>query len=264
MRAPSFRCTEKNGQLILHYYSERGGLEHIVIGIVREVASKLHGVDVDIKIIKRKGEPLDKEDDKITPNPINDNQKKIPDKPPAIKKSIVRQKIEQWEGMKNKDAHNNVNRKQAHKNKLIKNIENSYLGDKIENIITNLEIIGDNDHHHQDDVDDNNVNHNQSNSQNGCGDDRNLKNMNGADHKTEIKTEISDHFQFLITEVSGPNKTPTENVEETEVPEDFNLIAEGPLVSPATFCRVFPFHIMFNRQMVVVQAGKSVSRVIPR
>jgi hypothetical protein len=35
MRAPSFRCTEINGQLILHYYSERPGLEHIVIGIVK-------------------------------------------------------------------------------------------------------------------------------------------------------------------------------------------------------------------------------------
>lgn len=36
MRAPSFRCTEESdGSLILHYYSERPGLEHIVIGIVR-------------------------------------------------------------------------------------------------------------------------------------------------------------------------------------------------------------------------------------
>lgn len=36
MRAPSFRCTEEpDGSLILHYYSERAGLEHIVIGIVK-------------------------------------------------------------------------------------------------------------------------------------------------------------------------------------------------------------------------------------
>lgn len=36
MRAPSFRCTEGiDGSLILHYYSERPGLEHIVIGIVK-------------------------------------------------------------------------------------------------------------------------------------------------------------------------------------------------------------------------------------
>lgn len=36
MRAPSFRCTEESdGSLILHYYSDRPGLEHIVIGIVK-------------------------------------------------------------------------------------------------------------------------------------------------------------------------------------------------------------------------------------
>jgi len=37
MRAPSFRCTERpeDGALILHYYSDRPGLEHIVIGIVK-------------------------------------------------------------------------------------------------------------------------------------------------------------------------------------------------------------------------------------
>jgi guanylate cyclase soluble subunit beta len=37
MRAPSFRCTERpeDGALLLHYYSDRPGLEHIVIGIVK-------------------------------------------------------------------------------------------------------------------------------------------------------------------------------------------------------------------------------------
>lgn len=36
MKAPSFRCSERlDGSLILHYYSEREGLEHIVIGIVK-------------------------------------------------------------------------------------------------------------------------------------------------------------------------------------------------------------------------------------
>ncbi|KAK8721333.1 hypothetical protein OTU49_012831, partial [Cherax quadricarinatus] len=37
MKAPSFRCTERpeDGALILHYYSDRPGLEYIVIGIVK-------------------------------------------------------------------------------------------------------------------------------------------------------------------------------------------------------------------------------------
>lgn len=37
MKAPSFRCTERpeDGALILHYYSDRPGLDYIVIGIVK-------------------------------------------------------------------------------------------------------------------------------------------------------------------------------------------------------------------------------------
>ena len=55
MRAPSFKCTEKaDGTLVLHYYSERPGLEHIVIGLVKTVALKLHNCEVECKIIKRK------------------------------------------------------------------------------------------------------------------------------------------------------------------------------------------------------------------
>ena len=36
MKAPSFRCSEgpEEGTIILHYYSDRPGLESIVIGIV--------------------------------------------------------------------------------------------------------------------------------------------------------------------------------------------------------------------------------------
>lgn len=55
MRAPSFRCTEnQDGGLILHYYSDRPGLEHIVIGIVKTVASRLHGTEVEIDILRTK------------------------------------------------------------------------------------------------------------------------------------------------------------------------------------------------------------------
>lgn len=84
MRAPSFRCTETDGNLILHYYSDRPGLEHIVIGIVKvgriygnycgflawhdfalcsfsnkAVASKLHCVEVEVEVIRRKGDVID-------------------------------------------------------------------------------------------------------------------------------------------------------------------------------------------------------------
>lgn len=83
----------------------------------------------------------------------------------------------------------------------------------------------------------------------------------------------SDHIQFLITE-TGPRtpktpKTPCSvdsisTVDGESEKEAFELIAEQPLVSPNIFCHVFPFHLMFNRGMRIVQAGTSVSRVIPK
>ncbi|KAK1121788.1 hypothetical protein K0M31_010099 [Melipona bicolor] len=126
MRAPSFRCTERpeDGALILHYYSDRPGLEHIVIGIVKTVAKKLHGTDVEMRILKTKNE---------------------------------------------------------------------------------------------------------------C-----------------------DHVQFLITNTSGPGVVSNPMIAELET------LSVEPKVSPTTFCRVFPFHLMFNRDLTIVQTGCTITRVIPQ
>jgi hypothetical protein len=35
-------------------------------------------------------------------------------------------------------------------------------------------------------------------------------------------------------------------------------------VNAATFCRVFPFHIMFDRDLKIVQTGSTVARVVPK
>lgn len=53
MRAPSFRCTdaEKGNSLILHYYSEREGLQDIVIGIIKTVAQQIHGTEIHMKVL---------------------------------------------------------------------------------------------------------------------------------------------------------------------------------------------------------------------
>ncbi|XP_075545758.1 guanylate cyclase soluble subunit beta-1-like isoform X1 [Dermacentor variabilis] len=128
MRAPSFRCTERpgDGALLLHYYSEREGLEPIVIGIVKAVASKLHHTEVQVEQLQGKEDGL-------------------------------------------------------------------------------------------------------------------------------------DHVQFAIRETGQRPRTP-----EPEL-EDF-LDAESlqeKKISPATFCRAFPFHVMFDRNLNVVQAGTSVTRVLP-
>jgi guanylate cyclase soluble subunit beta len=90
-------------------------------------------------------------------------------------------------------------------------------------------------------------------------------------HKSSMQEadKTADHIQFLITEV-GP-KTPktcsddaTNDIEKENFVENFELVSGNSLVSPQIFCQVFPFHLMFDRQMCIVQAGKSVSRVIPK
>ncbi|XP_069778965.1 guanylate cyclase soluble subunit beta-1 [Narcine bancroftii] len=61
MRAPSFRCTDadKGKGLLLHYYSEREGLQDIVIGIIKTVSQQLHGTAIDMKVIQQKSEECD-------------------------------------------------------------------------------------------------------------------------------------------------------------------------------------------------------------
>ncbi|XP_055620647.1 guanylate cyclase soluble subunit beta-1 isoform X2 [Toxorhynchites rutilus septentrionalis] len=213
MRAPSFRCTETDGQLVLHYYSERPGLEHIVIGIVKAVASKLHGVDVEIKIIRRKGDPIEVPIPKLeerakTAPPVST----IIDKPVPIITSA---------------------------DLAVPELANLGLCKRI--LLSKTKT-----------------------TTNSNSDTNNCDSKRHPAKKEDLATlERSDHIQFLITEISGP-KTPTRRSEDKEQQADFQLVAKAPMISPTTFCKVFPFHLMFNRDMIIVQAGRSVSRVIPR
>lgn len=63
MKPPSFRCSYKydkitgaklTDKLILHYYSERIGLEGIVMGMVKAAAKDLYSLNVDVSIYKLK------------------------------------------------------------------------------------------------------------------------------------------------------------------------------------------------------------------
>lgn len=58
MEAPSFRCTTgmKNSEFLLHYYSDRLGLEGVVMGIVKSVAREYYSVEVEMKLITKKGD----------------------------------------------------------------------------------------------------------------------------------------------------------------------------------------------------------------
>lgn len=60
MEAPSFRCTEADdGALILHYYSKRSGLEHIVIGLVKTVCTDVLKIKASVEITTMKGDDCD-------------------------------------------------------------------------------------------------------------------------------------------------------------------------------------------------------------
>ncbi|XP_055716152.1 guanylate cyclase soluble subunit beta-1 [Phlebotomus papatasi] len=229
MRAPSFRCTESESGLKLHYYSERPGLEHIVIGIVKAVASKLHGVDVDIQIIKRKGDPIDSVDSAGV----------------HIAKSVD-----------TKDSHSislgNQNRvgKQnctCFKSSVLQNgNDKNVICTCQENLQQNLSRIS---------------NETTAVSLN----EKAISDVGNSGKSSTGSQELSDHIQFLITETSGSKTEKSISTEEKDLPDDAEITSQDePLISPSTFCRVFPFHIMFDRQMRIVQAGKSVSRVIPR
>uniref|UniRef100_A0A914CF12 guanylate cyclase n=1 Tax=Acrobeloides nanus TaxID=290746 RepID=A0A914CF12_9BILA len=60
LKGPSFRCEpQKDGTLLLHYYSRRSGLYPIVKGVVREVARRIYEAEVIMKVAERKQEHLD-------------------------------------------------------------------------------------------------------------------------------------------------------------------------------------------------------------
>ncbi|XP_074650635.1 guanylate cyclase soluble subunit beta-1-like [Tubulanus polymorphus] len=134
MRTPSFRCLErKDGSILLHFQSDREGLEYIVVGLVKSVARELHSKEVNVEIV--------------------------------------------------------------------------------------------------------------SNS------------------------EFNDSYiQFLITEktCSDSPLSPGPVPSHTRLTDDYGgLIGNQPLISPQTFCKLLPFHVIFNRRLKVTQVGNSLSRVIP-
>eukprot|EP00794_Sanderia_malayensis_P006990 gene6990-7775_t len=58
--APSFRTTDRgDGDLLLHYYSCRKGLSHIVIGIVKTVALEILGTTIQMHVLQQATETQD-------------------------------------------------------------------------------------------------------------------------------------------------------------------------------------------------------------
>ncbi|EDW99186.2 guanylate cyclase soluble subunit beta-1 [Drosophila yakuba] len=249
MRAPSFRCTEKDGELLLHYYSERPGLEHIVIGIVKAVASKLHGVEVEIDIVKRKGEPIDEAEKERAI--ARENQQLLEDAVATtttgsatvvLAPSTDAERNNNHNGSSNGSSNNGM----ANNGNAV-NVNNNNDGQQIASE-TDPSIALSTCPIAQDSFD--------------CDGDKEQKCLRLLKNKSD-DIERYDHVQFLIREINVAAKSQVD-AKKDEVPDDMEFLCEAPLISPATFCKVFPFHLMFDRQMKIVQAGKAVSRVIPR
>ncbi|KAH8383716.1 hypothetical protein KR009_010189, partial [Drosophila setifemur] len=246
MRAPSFRCTEKDGELLLHYYSERPGLEHIVIGIVKAVASKLHGVEVEIDIVKRKGEPIDEAEKERA---LAREQQQL--ETDALTTATTTAMATVVLAPLGQDAERNNNHNGSNNNGLANsgavNVNNNNDGQQIASE-TDPPTALNTCPMAQDSFD--------------CDGDKEQKCLRLLKNKSD-DIERYDHVQFLIREINVAAKSQVD-AKKDEVVDDMEFLCEAPLISPATFCKVFPFHLMFDRQMKIVQAGKAVSRVIPR
>eukprot|EP00794_Sanderia_malayensis_P006987 gene6987-7772_t len=74
----------------------------------------------------------------------------------------------------------------------------------------------------------------------------------------------SDHAKFLITLQSpGVNNLSCASDESIYFFDNNPKTKLESVIDPVTFCHAFPFHIIFDREMVICQAGISLVRVIP-
>jgi len=95
--------------------------------------------------------------------------------------------------------------------------------------------------------------------------------------KLKLVDQGIDHTEFIIT-IIGPQTTKCENLSQdsdqhTQLYEDESFTyknveqlahsAETSKVSPLVFAQALPFHLIFNRDLVIQQAGTSILRVIP-
>jgi len=95
-------------------------------------------------------------------------------------------------------------------------------------------------------------------------------------HKSEVECKLfkskgeddCDHVQFLIIEKVQENKEKNLELNEIKIKLQKYLKPNNdikmPMISQKTFCKVFPFHIIFDRNMIVRQYGTSISRFIPQ
>lgn len=73
------------------------------------------------------------------------------------------------------------------------------------------------------------------------------------------KSEECDHIKFLIEEKDS---------EEEAFYEDLDGFEENGTqetrISPYTFCKAFPFHLMFDKDLMLTQCGNAIYRILPQ
>lgn len=86
---------------------------------------------------------------------------------------------------------------------------------------------------------------------------------------TEVSVEIykekeneSDHVEFVIKEIDQRDNQCHLQVKSFDPIRDSLHLSNEPKISPATFCSAFPFHLMFDRNMRLIQAGSAVRRIV--
>lgn len=68
----------------------------------------------------------------------------------------------------------------------------------------------------------------------------------------KTKDDGIDHVQFVITQ-----KSKQERIVEPEI-DNFDMLSQENKISPLTFCKAFPFHLVFDRNLVVRQVSESI------
>ena len=68
--------------------------------------------------------------------------------------------------------------------------------------------------------------------------------------------EGCDHSVFKVQELSHYQDGPMEDTLRCSTPR---LLSDQQLVTPEVFCKSFPFHIVFNRQLEILQCGATLS-----
>lgn len=73
------------------------------------------------------------------------------------------------------------------------------------------------------------------------------------------KSEECDHIKFLIEEKDSEEETFYEDLDGFE-----ENGTQETRISPYSFCKAFPFHLMFDKELMLTQCGNAIYRVLPQ